>query len=270
MKDHSTQVQTDHRGNLLVVTLDGPLTRNAIGPEVYTEIRRHLLDAEHNAWVRAIVLTGASGFFSSGGNVRALKTSGQATPAAVSGNTDKLNATIKGIRDCPKPVIAAIEGGASGAGFSMCLACDMIVASEAANFTAAYVRVGLTPDGGATHFLRSALPAQLVNEICMLGLPIPAPRLASAGVVNRLVPEGRVLDTALELAGGLANGPANALCTIKRLVGAAETRDLATQLDDEARSINLARFGLEATEGLAAFLEKRRPDFVNLQEEAHQ
>ncbi|KAA0914990.1 enoyl-CoA hydratase [Aquicoccus porphyridii] len=270
MKDDVTEVRANYQGSLLVVTLDGPSTRNAIGPDVYTEIRRHLLEAEQVASVRAIVLTGANGFFSSGGNVRALKASGQTTLAGVSGNTDKLNATIKGIRGCPKPVIAAIEGGASGAGFSMCLACDMIVASETANFTAAYVRVGLTPDGGATHFLRGALPAQLVNEICMLGLPIPAPRLASAGVVNRLAPEGRVLDAALELAGGLANGPANALCTIKRLVGAAEACDLATQLEDEARSINLARFGPEAAEGLSAFLEKRRPDFVSLQEEAYQ
>ncbi|MEN2989845.1 enoyl-CoA hydratase family protein [Tistrella sp. BH-R2-4] len=261
MSDQVTHVLIDRRDGVATLTLDGAQTRNALGPDVYVSVQAHLLDAEQDPDVRAIVLTGAGGFFSSGGNVRALKASGQSSLSAVTGNTDRLNAMIKAVTDGTKPVIAAVEGGASGAGFSLCLACDLIVASETAVFSAAYVRVGLSPDGGATYFLRRALPRQLVSEICMFGQSVPAERLAAAGLVNHLVPQGQARARALDLAARLAAGPSAALGTIKRLIGAAEVSGLAAQLDDEARAINLARFGPEAAEGLAAFLEKRRPDF---------
>jgi enoyl-CoA hydratase/carnithine racemase len=211
--------------------------------------------------IGAVVITGSGAFFSSGGNVNSLLNSAKGTLAGARSNTDKLNAMIMSIVECSKPVIAAVEGGAAGAGFALALACDMIVASEKANFTAAYVRVGLSPDGGTTHFLRTALPRQLVLEICMLGQPVPAARLAAAGLVNRLAAEGEALQAALELGGALAEGPPEAIASIKRLVNAALDNDLPKHLDVEARTINLARFGDEAKEGLSAFLERRRPRY---------
>lgn len=258
-----TAVQARHHQTaVLLLTLDGPGSRNAVGPEVYLQVQARIIEAGRDPAVRAIVLTGAGGFFSSGGNVNALRDSARRSLAEVTANTDKLNAMIKAIVDSPTPVIAAVEGGAAGAGLSLALACDMIVAADDAGFTVAQVRVGLSPDGGATHFLRSALPRQMVMELCLLGQPLPAARLAEAGIVNRLVPRGQALQTALELAERLAAGPPQAISTIKGLVDSAAGHDLATQLDAEARAINLARFGAEAAEGLAAFLEKRRPDFT--------
>jgi enoyl-CoA hydratase/carnithine racemase len=211
--------------------------------------------------IGAVVITGSGAFFSSGGNVNSLLNSAKGTLAGARSNTDKLNAMIMSIVECSKPVIAAVEGGAAGAGFALALACDMIVASEKANFTAAYVRVGLSPDGGTTYFLWTALPRQLVLEICMLGQPVPATRLAAAGLVNRLAAEGGALKAALELGCTLAEGPPEAIANIKRLVNTAPRNDLPTHLQVEARAINLARFGAEAKEGLSAFLEKRRPRY---------
>lgn len=258
----ATAVRVERREAVLLLTLDGPGSRNAIGPDLYEAVQAQLIAAGEDAAVRAVVLTGSGGFFSSGGNVQALRDSARGTLAEASGKTDRLNAMIRSIVECPTPVIAAVEGGAAGAGAAVALACDMIVAGEGAAFTAAHVRVGLSPDGGLTHFLRAALPRQLVMEMCVLGQPMPAARLAQAGTVNLLVPDGEALQAALALAARIACGPPRAIGRIKELVNAAPGSDLAAHLDREARAMNPARFGAEAAEGLSAFLEKRAPRFT--------
>lgn len=257
MTTTTTKLRTDRQDGILTLTLDGPDTRNSIGPDLYLAVEAAILDAERDDAVGAIVLTGANGYFSSGGNVRALKASRSSTLSAATGNTDKLNAMILAIAACSKPVVAAVEGGAAGAGFSLCLSCDLIVAAEDARFVAAYVRVGLTPDGGATYFFARALPRQLANELCLLGRPVTADRLQAAGLVNSCHSPGNALSEATALARALADGPRMALARIKELVANGANTELATQLDREARSINLARFSEEAAEGLSAFMENR-------------
>lgn len=264
-KEHAmteTMLKHEREGAVLVLTLSGAGTRNSISLPIYLQVQAAMIDAAQDPAVRAIVLTGADGFFSSGGNIHALKASAQKTMAEVTVNTDALNAMIRALRDCPKPVIAAVEGGAAGAGASLALACDMIVAANDAKFTVAYVRIGLTPDGGVTHFLTQSLPRQLVAEMCMLGQPVGADRLHALGVVNALCAPGAVRDAALAMAAQLAAGPVQAIARIKALIEAAPGNDLATHLEREAEGINRARFGAEAREGLAAFLDKRKPDFT--------
>ena len=257
-----TQLREARDGAVLTLSLDGPHTRNSISPPIYKALQNAIISAGQDPAVRAIVLTGMHGFFSSGGNINNLKASAQSTLAEVSGNTDALNAMILAIRDCPTPVIAAVEGGAAGAGLSLALACDMIVAAEGAKFVVAYVKVGLAPDGGVTHFLSLGLPRQTVTEMCLTGNPVAAERLHVLGVVNAVVPEGEALAAAQKSAAKLAAGAVGAMAVIKSEITAARHNDLATQLTLEARGINRARFGAEAAEGLAAFLEKRRPDFT--------
>lgn len=256
-----SKVETQREGAVLLITLSGPKSRNAIGPDVYVAVRDAVVDAGNDRDIRAIVLTGAGGFFSSGGNINALKDSAKGPLSAVTSNTDRLNAMIRAIVDCPTPVIAAVEGGAAGAGVALALSCDLIVAAKDAKFTAAYVRVGLSPDGGVTYFLRAGLPRQLVNELCMLGKPILAEQLATFGVVNELADPGQAQATGMALAQKIAAGPPQAIQSIKHLVNAAEHNELTTHLWEEADRINQARYGVEAAEGLQAFLEKRKPDF---------
>ncbi len=257
----TTQVKRELSGNTLLLTLDGPKSRNAVSPPVYAALQEQLIQAADDPAVRAIVLSGANGFFCSGGDVNNLKRSASQPLHEVSRSTDGLNAMIKWVRACPKPVIAAVEGGAAGVGISLALACDLIVASQAAKFTVAYVRIGLTPDGGVTHFLSAGLPRQLVTEMCLLGKPVVADVLAHHGLINRVVPEGSALDAALELSSALAQGPAGAMAKIKQLIEVAPKNDLATHLDAEARGMNQSRYTAEAKEGTRAFLEKRKPDF---------
>lgn len=257
-----TEVVTERDGTVLTISLDGPKTRNSISPPVYKALQSAIIAAGEDPGVRAIVLTGRHGFFSSGGNIHNLKASAQSTMAEVTGNTDALNAMILSIRACPTPVIAAVEGGAAGAGLSLALACDMIVAAEAAKFVVAYVKIGLAPDGGVTHFLNASLPRQLVTEMCLTGNPVEADRLHVLGLVNAVAPVGEALATAQGMAAKLAAGAVGAMAIIKDEIGAAATNDLATHLAVEAGGINRARFGAEAAEGLSAFLEKRKPDFA--------
>lgn len=256
-----TDVRSQTEDGILTLTLDGPESRNSINPEVYRAVRDAVVNAGNDPDIRAIVITGAGGFYSSGGNINALKTSAKGPLSAVNSNTDYLNAMVRAIVDCPTPVIAAVEGGTAGAGVALALSCDMIVADAQAKFTAAYVRVGLSPDGGVTHFLRAGLPRQLVNELCILGRPITAERLAEFGVVNEVAEAGQTLERAMALAGKVAAGPPNAIRSIKHLVNMAPDTELSSHLWAEADLINQARYGAEAAEGLSAFLEKRKPDF---------
>ncbi|MEM9107314.1 MAG: enoyl-CoA hydratase-related protein, partial [Pseudomonadota bacterium] len=149
----ATQLHHEMKNNTLLLTLDGPKSRNSVSPPIYSALQEHLVRAADDPQVRAIVLYGANDFFCSGGDVNNLKRSSSQPMHEVTGNTDRLNTMIKWMRACPKPIIAAVEGGAAGVGVSLVLACDLIVASLSARFTVAYVRIGLTPDGGVTHFL---------------------------------------------------------------------------------------------------------------------
>ena len=258
----ATDVVTELDSAVLTIALDGPKTRNSISAPVYKELQSAIIMAGENPEIRAIVLTGRHGFFSSGGNINALKASAQSTMAEVTGNTDALNAMIIAIRSCPTPVIAAVEGGAAGAGLSLALACDMIVASEEAKFTAAYVKAGLVPDGGLTSAMARLIPRPLAMEMCLLGRPVMAGRFADLGAVNRICGVGRTLGEAMMLADTLAAGPRAAQGAIRRMVADAFETTEAAQLDAERDAMARASGADEAAEGIAAFLEKRPPRFA--------
>lgn len=247
----------EQRGSIGVVINSNAKRRGALSLDLYAAI----LEASEAKGVRAIVLTSEGGFFCAGGDLNVLRTRSDLTEAERAAEIEKLHDVTRALRNCPVPVIAAIEGGAAGAGFSLALAADMIIAAEGAGFTAAYVKAGLVPDGGLTAGLARALPRQLAMEICLLGQSVPAERMFALGVVSQIVPEGRAEGTALALAAVLANGPREAQASIKALVSGAYEADEAAQLDAEKHAMARAIGSAEAAEGTAAFLEKRSPKF---------
>ena len=255
------RLKLERRGRVLLATINDPKTRNALGWDFYDPFREEVEDAGQDPNIGAIVLTGAGDFFSSGGNVHGLKERSEADYTQRRASVDKLHDMILAMRACPMPIIAAVEGGAAGAGASVAMACDMMVAAEGAYLSIAYVKIGLTPDGGATAFLGVALPRQLVAEMVFTGDRIPVERLHALGMVNRLVEPGKALDAAMEIAERLAEGPPRALGNAKRLIERAPITTLEDQLEAEAEGIAGAIGGPEGHEGIAAFLEKRRPDF---------
>eukprot|EP01036_Dinobryon_divergens_P006630 gene6630-8803_t len=134
----------------LVLTIDNPEHRNALGPEIYAAGQDALTMASADAGIRSIVITGANGVFSAGGNLHRLQANRAQAPEAQAESIEGLHQWIKSIAHCPKPVIAAVEGAAAGAGFSLALACDLLVAADDAVMVMAYSSIALSPDGGGS------------------------------------------------------------------------------------------------------------------------
>jgi enoyl-CoA hydratase/carnithine racemase len=243
----------------LVLTLSNPGARNALHPDMYAAGIEALASAERDASIRAIVLTGADRFFCAGGNLNRLLENRAKDPSVQAQSIDLLGEWITALRASSKPVIAAVEGAAAGAGFSLALACDLIVAADDAKFVMSYARVGLTPDGGGSWFLARALPRPLAAEILLEGKPVAAARLNDLGVVNRLAKPGAVRNAAIGWADELGRISPNALARIKSLVDAADAQPLADHLLAERDSFVAALHHRDAHEGITAFLEKRAP-----------
>jgi len=251
-------------GPVLVLAIHTPGKRNAISAGLYDALAEALTAARTDAGVGAVVLTGADGYFCSGGDLNQLAKRRELPPEARRERLEGLHGLIRLLRDFPKPVVAAVEGGAAGAGLSMAMGCDLLVAARDAVFSVAYVKVGLTPDGGATAFLAQVLPRQLLTELCLTGDRIGAERLHALGVVNRLTEPGGADAEAIALATRLADGPEQATARIKTLCREAVSNTLDAQLDREAEFMVEAQGTAESAEGIGAFLNKRTPDYVAL------
>ncbi|WP_296657578.1 oxepin-CoA hydrolase, alternative type [Paraburkholderia sp.] len=243
----------------LVLTLSNPGARNALHPDMYAAAIEALDAAERDASLRAIVLTGADNFFCAGGNLNRLLENRAKDPSVQAASIDMLAEWVNAMRQSSKPVIAAVEGAAAGAGFSLALAADLLVAAEDAKFVMSYSRVGLTPDGGGSWFLSRALPRALATELMLEGKPVGAARLAELGVVNRLVKPHTALDAALAWADDLAAVSPNSAARIKGLVNVADTQPLADHLIAERENFVASLHHRDALEGITAFLEKRPP-----------
>lgn len=260
----SQALLTRREGAVLVLSNNNVAARNALSPEFYAAVTAALRDAAADPAVGAIVLTGEGGHFCAGGDLRQLAKRRELPVQERRAKLEGLHDLIRSVRDCPKPVIAAVEGAAAGAGLSLALACDMLVAAKNAVFSVAYVKVGLTPDGGATAFLAEFVSRQLLTELCLTGERISGERLHALGPVNRLAEPGQALADAVALAGQIAGGPGQAMAWIKDLCRQAPRNTLQEQLELEAQYMVRAQETEESREGIGAFLEKRTPDFTQL------
>lgn len=257
----ASELLTERDGSTLVLTLHGPETRNTLCEALITAAVEALVLAEDDREVRSIVLTGAGGHFCAGGNLQGLLARREAGREAQARMLELLHRWIEALRSCPKPVIAAVEGAAAGAGFSIALACDLIVASEDARFMLSYAKLGLTPDGGATWQLGRGLPRQLVQQMVWLAEPVSARQLETWGLVNRVCPAGQALGEARAFAERLAAMAPNALAGAKELLERVPGATLASQLGAERDQFIENLFHANAAEGIAAFLGKRAPRF---------
>ena len=257
----SAELKSTSEGGTMVLTISNPAQRNALGPEIYAAGVEALNAADSNPEIGSVVITGAGGTFCAGGNLQRLLDNRQRPREVQAQSIEGLHGWIDAIRTFPKPVIAAVEGAAAGAGFSLALACDFIVAADNAVFVMAYSSVALSPDGGGTWSLSRSLPRQLVSELLMCGERIDAARLHQLGIVNRVMAAGGALDEALALAERLNQRAPNALASIKELVNDAATATLTQQLASErdhfVRNLHHANGGI----GIQAFLTKQKPRY---------
>ncbi|QTD44269.1 oxepin-CoA hydrolase, alternative type [Ottowia testudinis] len=257
----AAELRSTVEGRTMVLTISNPEHRNALGPEMYAAGVEALNIAETNPDVRCVVLTGEGETFCAGGNLQRLQANRQKPPQVQAQSIEGLHNWVEAIRTFPKPVIAAVEGPAAGAGFSLALACDLIVAARNAVFVMAYSSVALSPDGGGSWSLSAALPRQLVGELLMGGERIGAQRLNELGVVNRLCDAGQALGTALAWSEKLAARAPNVLASIKELVADATAHSLSEHLalerDHFVKNLHHPNGGI----GIAAFLAKQAPRY---------
>jgi len=253
----TAELLSERRDNTLILTLSNPGLRNALHPDMYAAGVEAFNTAERDAGIRAVVLTGADNFFCAGGNLNRLLENRAQERSVQAHSIDMLAAWISTIRASSKPVIAAVEGAAAGAGFSLALACDMLVAADNAKFVMAYARVGLTPDGGGSWFLSRSLPRALATEILIEGKPVSAERLYQAGLVNRVVKPGTARDAAVTWADQLGEISPTVVARLKGLIEQAETQTLSDHLASERDCFVESLFHRDGLEGISAFLEKR-------------
>jgi len=255
----TAQLKSTSQGQTLILTLSDPSLRNALGPEMYAAGIEALNVAETNPEVRSVIISGEGPNFCAGGNLQRLQGNRQKAPEVQAQSIEGLHSWIEAIRTFPKPVIAAVEGAAAGAGFSLVLMCDLVVAARDSIFVMAYSSIALSPDGGGSWSLAHALPRQLASELLLLGERIGSERLHELGLVNQVVDSGKALDQALQLAERLNARAPNAMSSIKELLNEASMHSMTAHLGQErdhfVKNLHHANAGI----GIAAFLHKEKP-----------
>ena len=155
--------------NTFFISINNPKSKNSMVPGFHPQLQSKIDEAENSKDINSIIIFGEGGFFCAGGDLNSLKTRRDMTVPERLETLEQLNGTIKKIKNCSKPTIAAVEGGAAGAGVSLAIACDFLIMSEKSFLSLAYIKIGLTPDGGVTKLLAEVLPKQILSEMALIG-----------------------------------------------------------------------------------------------------
>lgn len=250
-------------GGVAVVRLDRPEVLNSFNDELGFAALEAVQNAADDESVRCIVITGTGRAFSAGEDLGALQAGYEAGEPPPLGDTlvKRYNPLIRAIRGAPKPVVAAVNGVAAGAGASIAFACDYRIAVDKAKFSLAFVKVGLVPDSGGLWFLTKMIGAARAWELGASGDPLTAERCLELGIVNQVVPEEGFEEAWRSFAARLAAGPTRAYALIKWLVDSASSLSLDDQLEAEVEAQTQAGQTADHMEGVSAFLGKRPPSF---------
>ena len=248
---------------ICTITMNRPEVYNALNDTLTYELQDALKNAARDKSVSVVVLTGAGKAFCSGQDLGALKK--KYVPGYVPHLGEDLrkryNPVASRLREMDKPVIAAVNGVAAGAGLSFALACDIRIASERASFIEVFINVGLIPDSGSTWTLPRLVGLGKAMELCFTGDTVHAAEALRIGLVNRVVPAEELLTETNALAGRIAGLPARGIALTKRLLNQSYDNDLAAQLEAEAFAQETAALTEDHYEGVVAFIEKRTPEF---------
>lgn len=253
-------VRLERDGAVALLTLDRPDRRNALNAELERDLKAALETVRDDDTVRSVVLTGAGKGFCAGADLSQF--AGGIDPETVERHLVEVSGgLIALLTGLPKPVIAAVNGTAAGAGCSLALACDLRVMAEDASLLQAFSNIALVPDAGASWFLVRQLGYARAYQLAVEGQPLPAARCLEWGLANKVVPADALLQAARSWATKLAARPTRALALTKRIMHAAPTSSLEEIIALEARLQKQCITSQDFAEGVTAFLEKRTPDF---------
>lgn len=244
---------------IATIALNRPEVYNALNDEITYELQDVLKTAGKDSAVRVLVLTGAGKAFCSGQDLKA--SAGAGKRSFMDSLQRRYNPIIRAMRGMPKPILCRLNGVAAGAGCSLALACDMIIASTEATLIEVFINIGLVPDSGSSWFLPRTVGMAKAFELCSMGSKVKADEALQLGLVNKVVPPEHLDATVAEYAGYFAQAPTRAIGMIKKMLNKASTASLDEMLDYEAYMQESAGNTADHQEGVKAFLEKRKPAF---------
>ena len=255
-------ITSEQKNNVLIIKLNRPDKFNSFNREMAFELHNALDNAENNENIRAIVLTGTGKAFCAGQDLaEAIDPNGPGIAKIVD---EHYNPIILRLRSIEKPIIAAVNGVAAGAGANIALACDIVTATFSASFIQAFSKIGLIPDSGGTFFLPRLIGFQKASALMMLGDKVAASEAHQMGMIYKVFSDETFMDDVLKLAETLSNMPTKAIGFTKRLLNQSLTNDLNAQLRQEGNLQVEAANTSDYKEGVNAFLEKRKPEFKGL------
>jgi 2-(1,2-epoxy-1,2-dihydrophenyl)acetyl-CoA isomerase len=244
------------------IELNRPERMNAWNDQFALDLLDAIRAVGEDSAVRAVVITGAGRAFSSGADLKATLAEGGIVPDVYRRLTEQYHPIIVGIREMPKPVVAAVHGAAAGIGLSLALACDLVVAAESGYFLLAFVNIGLVPDGGSSLLVPARVGFARAAEMSMLGERVGARQAADWGLINRAWPDEEFAERTDELVSRLAAGPTRSYAGTKRQLNSWLYDRMGAQLELEARIQQEMAGSADFLAGVTAFAEKRAPQFT--------
>ncbi len=246
-------------GSVGYITLNRPDVFNAFNNEQSYELQHVLKEVKKDSSVRVVVLTGAGKAFCSGQDLKAIADSKNRSLSE--SLYKRYNPIIRAMRDLPKPIICKLNGVAAGAGASLALACDFIVAQEKASLIEVFINVGLVPDSGSSYFLSKSISPARAFEMATMATKVTAQQALEWGLINRVVAEDLLDSTVNDVATYYSNAPTKSIGMIKAMLNKASYSDLETMLQYEAYCQEIAGNSEDYKEGVTAFNEKRKAEF---------
>ncbi len=253
-------IKYEQDAGVVTITLNRPEVYNALNDAITYELQDAFKAVARDEKARVVVLTGEGKAFCSGQDLKAV--SGKEKRSFLESLHKRYNPLIMAMQTLPKPIICRLNGVAAGAGCSIALACDLIIASEEATLIEVFINIGLVPDSGSSYFLPRILGRAKAFEMCTMGSRIKGREAAEIGLVNKAVPSDQLDAEVATYSSYFANAPTKAIGLIKKMLNRSTKSTLEEMLDYEAYCQEIAGSTADYKEGVAAFLEKRRPEFL--------
>ena len=256
-------IQFEIDGNVARITLDRPDSGNALDIPMARELMETAIRCAGDDAVRCVLITGNGRMFCTGGDIKAFADAGDKLPEFLKTVTQYLHAALSNLARMEKPLLVAVNGPVAGAGVGLAIIGDIVLADPSAHFTLAYTGIGMAPDGGTTWLLPRLVGLRRAQEFCLTNRRVKAEEAAAIGLVTRVVEAGALGEEARKAAGDLARGATGALGATRRLLIESFSGTFESHMEAESRAIAAQGRTPEGREGVAAFLGKRAPNFLD-------